>query len=197
MISDGQFGFRNKRSCVLQLLTWLEEWTKAYDDSCQTDVIYLDIKKAFDSIPHNRLLLKLQKCGFEGNILNWVKDFLQHRRQRVCIEDVLSAWQPISSGVPQGSVLGPILFIIYMNNLPNGIQSMCRIFADDTEAFSRITSRQNQEYLQEDLLKICDWSQEWLLEFSVPKCKTMHVGNTSIQYCTELVLWTHNGSTHT
>ena len=176
LFSDQQFGFRNKRSCVLQLLTTLDEFTQNYDANLQTDTIYLDIQKAFDTIPHNRLIQKLKAYGVEGPILEWITNFLFERKQRVCVDGCFSSWQPISSGVPQGSVVGPILFIIYINDLPDVIQSMCKIFADDTKIYRPINSPDDQQTLQEDLFRLCDWSDDWLLKFSIPKCKCVQFG---------------------
>ena len=176
LFSDAQFGFREKRSCTLQLLTVLDDWTKSYDDSYQVDTIYLDIKKAFDTVPHRRLLLKLEEYGINGVLLKWIQNFLEGRKQRVRVNNFYSEWKGIQSGIPQGSVLGPVLFIIYINDLPDVIDSVCKIFADDTKIYRRIHSKTDQEMLQRDLWKVCDWSDEWLLAFSVPKCKSIQFG---------------------
>ena len=98
--------------------------TSAYDESKQTDVIYIDIKKAFDSIPHRRLLLKLQAYGFGDEILCWIEDFLKVKKQKVNVNGEFSEWQPITSGNPQGSVLAPILFIFYINDLPDKLKDV-------------------------------------------------------------------------
>lgn len=176
LFSDEQFGFRNKRSCVLQLLTTLDEWTKFYDEGYQIDVIYLDIMKAFDTIPHERLLYKLRNYGIEGNILDWIKDFLYKRRQRVRVHNDFSEWRDVTSGVPQGSVLGPVLFIMYMNDIPDAVEATCKIFADDTKIYKNVKTVNDQASLQRDLQKLCEWSKLWLLKFSIPKCKAMHLG---------------------
>ncbi|MEW8547692.1 MAG: reverse transcriptase family protein, partial [Candidatus Thiodiazotropha sp.] len=182
LFSESQFGFRNKRNCVLQLLDVLDDWSAAYDDSIQVDTIYLDIKKAFDTVPHRRLLCKLKAYGIDGEILSWIKDFLSNRMQRVRVNSFYSDWKDVSSGIPQGSVLGPVLFIIYINDLPECVESVCKIFADDTKIYRLITSRADQDALQQDLLNLCKWSQDWLLKFSIPKCKTIQFGNVKCNY---------------
>ena len=108
------------------------------DKNLPTDAIYLDFSKAFDTVPHHRLLKKLERYGITGSILNWVKDFLSNRSQFVKINESESSHLPVTSGVPQGSVLGPTLFIYYINDLPNCTSADMKIFADDTKLFSTI-----------------------------------------------------------
>ena len=104
-----------------------DDWVKAYDEGYQVDTIYLDFKKAFDSVPHGRLLTKLKGYGFDGKLLKWIEDFLSERRQQVILNGEESEWIPVTPGIPQGSVLGPVLFIIYINDMPDTIRSMCGI----------------------------------------------------------------------
>ena len=176
LFSDSQYGFREKRSCILQLLDVLDDLTSAYDDSKQTDVIYLDIKKTFDTVPHKRLLLKLRAYGFGDEIVGWIEDFLKNRKQKLNVNGEYSEWQPITSGIPQGSVLGPVLFIIYINDLPDKIKSICKKFADDSKIYRQIQDEADQDIIREDLLEICDWSDLWLLRISISKCKTIQYG---------------------
>lgn len=182
LFTDCQYGFREKRSCVLQLIDVLDDLTNAFDKSYQSDVIYLDIKKAFDTVPHRRLLLKLQAYGIEGEVLSWIKDFLKNRRQKVVVNSVDSDWQNITSGIPQGSVLGPVLFIIYINDMPDVLTSVCKIFADDSKIYRSIQDPSDQDSIQEDLLHLCDWSEKWLLQFSFPKCKVIQYGQVKYEY---------------
>nr|XP_006825930.1 PREDICTED: RNA-directed DNA polymerase from mobile element jockey-like [Saccoglossus kowalevskii] len=173
LLSDCQFGFREKRGTILQLLTVLEDWTYAMDRGAQVDVIYFDFQKAFDTVPHKRLIHKLKAYGFGGSLLRWIEDFLSNRHQRVVINGKFSGWLPVVSGIPQGSVLGPVLFVLFINDLPDAVKSVCKLFADDTKLYKCIFSHLDQIELQNDIFSLCEWSRKWLLEFHVKKCKVM------------------------
>jgi len=125
------------------------------------DIVFLDLAKAFDKVPHDRLLFKLRNYGIYGKILNWIEQWLKGRAQRVGIRGELSKWLEVLSGVPQGSVLGPLLFLVYINDLDVGISNWILKFADDTKIFSQIRDDKDRERLQEDLQKLCQWSEEW------------------------------------
>ena len=182
LFNNSQFGFRSKRSCILQLLDVFDDWVRAYDEGYQIDTIYLDFKKAFDSVPHQRLLKKLKGYGFGGSLLKWIENFLSDRRQRVVLNGEESEWKSVTSGIPQGSVLGPVLFIIYINDMPDKVTSMCKLFADDSKLYLTIKSRHDQEIIQSDLFKLCDWSKDWLLAFNIAKCKAVHYGYTQFDF---------------
>lgn len=124
-------------------------------------------------------MLKLSSYGIKGKVLTWIEQFLKGRKQRVVINGEASNWTNVVSGVPQGSVLGPILFIIFINDLPDIVESACKLFADDTKIYRVIHSQADQLQLQEDLYKRCRWSNEWLLRFNVQKCKVLHIGNST------------------
>ena len=132
-----QHGFRKGTSCITQLIEVLDDWTEQLDDKNAIDTIYLDFQKAFATVPHQRLINKLQSYGICGNILGWIKDFLANRKQKVVINGTGSNWTPVTSGIPQGSVLGPILFTIYMyiNDLSDVVQNIVKLFADDTKLY--------------------------------------------------------------
>lgn len=182
LFTDSQFGFRNHRSTILQLLTVMEDWTEALDNNYQVDSVYLDFAKAFDSVPHCRLIHKLNAYGIKGQLQDWISDFLSNRRQRVCINGSSSSWKDVVSGIPQGSILGPILFIIYINDLPSLTQSVCKLFADDSKVYQAIRKPSDQITLQEDIFKLCNWSNRWLLRFNVQKCKIITFGNSLHSY---------------
>ena len=143
------------------------------------DIIFLDFKKAFDKVPHKRLLLKLEALGIGGELLDWIECWLGNRQQRVIIGGESSAWQEVTSGVPQGSVLGPVLFIVYINDIDEGILNRILKFADDTKVVGRVTSEQEVKELHEDLGRIFEWSEKWLMPFNEGKCRVMHMGRNN------------------
>ena len=138
----------------------MEDVTKWLDEGSPVDIIYLDFKKAFDKVPHQRLLLKLKAHGI--GIEKWLID----RRQRVVVNGEVSNWKAVLSGVPQGSVLGPILFLIYINDLDDDITSKVLKFADDTKVFRKIKSDADRQHLQDDLNKLIEWSEKWQMLFN-------------------------------
>ena len=133
LISSSQFGFLPGHSCSTQLLYVMDIITSSLDHGLPVDVIYLDLQKAFDSVPHNRLLLKVESYGISGKFLGWIKSFLSDREQFVVLNGCKSGRHKVLSGVPQGSILGPLLFTIYVNDLPQSISSSVFMFADDTK----------------------------------------------------------------
>ncbi len=176
LISDSQYGFRPGRSCAIQLLEVLDEWSTLLDSSNPVDTIYLDFSRAFDSVPHERLITKLFSLGIQGDLLQWIKCFLTGRTQCVRLNQCYSNLSEVISGVPQGSVLGPILFIVFINDLPEVVSGLVKIFADDSKIYSAVGNEQQQFDLQDDLDKLCDWSKKWKLSFNASKCKVMHFG---------------------
>ena len=144
------------------------------------DVLYTDYSKAFDKVSHPKLIYKLEKYGICGNLLLWIKDFLCGRIQRVVLGESFSSWEEVSSGVPQGSVLGPILFIIYINDLPEILDCKCKMYADDNKIFNIWKSSQdkriNQNKLQNDIVKLERWSSDWEIELNRKKCKIVKFG---------------------
>ena len=176
LLSRHQHGFRPHRSCATQLLEVLDDWTRSIEEGTPVDAIYLDFRKAFDSVPHERLLKKLQSYGVTGRLLQWIRAFLSDRRQRVVVRGCHSEWASVTSGVPQGSVLGPLLFLIYINDIPDVVSSKIKIFADDTKVYRSISSPDDAAELQRDLDAITRWSVQWQLAFNENKCTALHVG---------------------
>ena len=137
LINPSQHGFLKARSCLTNLLCFFEEITKWVDEGSPVDVIYLDFQKAFDKVPHQRLILKLKSHGMGNSIINWIEQWLTDRRQRVVVDGEVSNWKSVLSGVPQGSVLGPILFLVYINDLEEGVIGKILKFADDTKLLTK------------------------------------------------------------
>ena len=184
IFSMQQHGFRQKHSCVTQLLEVVEEWSETLECGGNVDCIYLDFAKAFDTVPHQRLLAKMEAYGITGLILKWTESFLLNRQQQVRVGSSCSDWVDVKSGIPQGSVLGPVLFLIYINDLPNAVENMVKIFADDTKIYRTISNVDDSNSLQRDLDKLEKWSETWQLRFNATKCKCMHLGkdNPDHQY---------------
>ena len=141
----------------------------------QTDVIIMDFSKAFDVVPHNILFLKLRYLGISDCALDWTKDFLANRRQRVVVDGEFSTHASVSSGVPQGSVLGPILFLCYINDLPSSVSSNVRLFADDSIMYQKIKSQTDCQSLQCDLTKLESWEKTWGMCFHQDKCNIIRM----------------------
>ena len=142
----------------------------------------MDFMKAFDTVPHKRLNIKLKGYGIIGNIGKWIEGFLSNRKQRVNIEGSKSNWSSVVSGVPQGSVFGPVLFCLYINDLPSNVLSDIYLFADDTKMFRKVSSNEDAQLFQNDINKLLSWSKTWLLKFHPEKCKIMSIGYNTILY---------------
>ena len=184
LINSSQHGFLKSKSCLTNLLCFFEEITKWVDEGSPVDIIYLDFQKAFDKVPHQRLILKLKSHGIGISIINWIEQWLTDRRQRVVVDGEVSNWKPVLSGVPQGSVLGPILFLIYINDLEEGVTSKILKFADDTKHFRKIKGNGDKQQLQDDIDKLIKRSEKWQMLFNFQKCKCLHAGhgNTGVNY---------------
>ena len=170
IILPHQHGFRSGLSCETQLAEAVHDWAASMNKCHQTDLILLDFSKAFDCVPHQRLLHKLQYYGISGPTLYWVKSFLSNRTQHVSINGSHSALANVTSGVPQGSVLGPVLFLLYINDITNQIQSNIRLFADNSIVYREIRSPADHHILQTDIQKLTDWSNKWQMNFNTSKC---------------------------
>ena len=158
-----QHGFRSKRSYITSLLDFFARVIDTYDtgNNKAVDLIYLDFQKAFDKVPHERLFVKVMAHGIQGSAARWIRNWLAGRRQRVCINQTFSSWTPVTSGIPQGSVLGSLLFLIYINDLDNGIDCKISKFADDTKLCHSSRNPEEVLELQEDLNRLVDRANTW------------------------------------
>ena len=172
-----QHGFRRGRSCETQLLLTIDDLVRSYDRKHQVDVGILDFSRVFDTVPHERLLGKLAHCGVRGPILDWVRSFLSDRKMRVAVDGVYSPWAGVTSGVPQGTILGPLLFLIYINDLPDCVTegTIVRLFADDCLVYRVIHSHDDQVILDKDLASLQKWSERWGMSFNPRKCNVLQV----------------------
>ena len=175
LFSPRQYGFIPGRSTSLQLLKMLDAVTNAIDNNNQVDIIYMDFMKAFDRVPHRRLIEKVKSYGIDGCILRWIDSFLSSRSHCVLVSGCASSWAPVVSGIPQGSVLGPTLFVLYVNDLPETTNCDTLLFADDTKVFNKISCGDDHLRLQQDLLSLQKWSDTWLLKFHPDKCKVLTI----------------------
>ena len=184
LLNSSQHGFLKARSCLTNMLCFLEEITKWIDVGSPVDIIYLDFQKALNKVPHQRLLLKLKAHGIGDSITDWIEQWLTDRRQRVVVDGEVSNWKSVLSGVPQGSVLGPILFLIYINDLDDSITSNVLKFADDTKLFRKVNTDGDKQHLQNDLDRLVKWSEKWQMLFNFGKCKCLHTGhgNLNVNY---------------
>nr|VZI25394.1 unnamed protein product [Spirometra erinaceieuropaei] len=176
LLSDAQHGFRSGRSCVTNLLNCLERWTRSVDEGSALHVVYIDFKKVFDSVPHQRLLHKLSRTGVRGNLIKWIQSFLLDRCQTVHVGGQKSTEVAVESGVPQGSVLGPTLFIIYVNDCVSELDCGVAMFTDDIKLWRVIRTADDEEHLQANLNRLQQWSKAWLLPFNEKKCNILRVG---------------------
>ena len=170
IISKHQHGFRPSHSCQSQLLLLTDDILKAMDNKKQIDLIFLDFCKAFDKVPHRRLLNKLKYYGITGELVKWIEQWLTKRNQRVTLENHVSSKLPVKSGVPQGTVLGPLMFLLYINDIDESISSMVRLFADDCVIYRIIESLEDSLCLQRDLNTILDWTRKWQMQLNIDKC---------------------------
>ena len=169
LFTPSQSGFLAGDSCIAQLLSIIREIQTAFDENPTADVrgVFLDISKAFDKVWHDGLLYKLKAYDVQGELLSLLRNYLQKRKQRVVLNGQTSEWRDIISGVPQGSVLGPLPFLIYINDLPDGLTSLRKIFANDTSLFSKVHDiDKSANELNGDLEKISQWAYQWKMQFN-------------------------------
>jgi hypothetical protein len=175
ILSPYQHGFRSQHSCETQVIGFSQEVHDNLQQGQQTDIIVMDFSKAFDKVDHHKLLLKLQRLGVNPQVILWVGSFLRGRTQQVLVEGKTSDILPVLSGVPQGSVLGPCLFLSYINDLPDSVKSKVRLFADDTIVYLTVKSTKDAQNLQNDLHSLETWESDWSMEFNPDKCEILRI----------------------
>ncbi len=177
LISPSQHGFLSRHSTVTQLLECLNEWTLAADAKESVDIAFADVSKAFDKLPHSKILESLEAYRIEGPLLKWLEAFLSNRSQRVLHNGCQSGDVEATSGIPQGSVLGPICFLLVINRLPKEIRHVSlKLFADDCKLYVRVKTNENFELFLEDLGNLFRWAQSNGLTLALDKTAIMHLG---------------------
>ena len=177
VLTEVNHGFRSGFSCETQLTITVDDLAKNSDEGFQTDVAILDFSKAFDTVPHNKLLYKLETYGIRGNMHKWIYSFLCKRHMKVVVDGEHSDEAKVLSGVPQGTVLGPLLFLVHINDLPQSVTSNVRLFADDCLLYRKVKTPKDQEILQEDLKHLEIWASNWGMKFNAKKCYILSVTN--------------------
>ena len=172
-----QHGFTANKNTTTNLLEALNVITEAQMHGIPVDVLFLDYQKAFDTVPHRRLIQQVESFGITDKALKWIMEFLSDRRQRVRVNNNISSWKPVLSGIPQGSILGPILFILFVNDIPELIKSIILMYADDTKLISAILSDSPTNSLASDLKLLEEWSEKFQMKFHPNKCHVMHFGS--------------------
>ena len=163
---------------VFELLRAVHDWALALEQRKSVHCLFLDLAKAFDSVPHYHLLLRLDLLGIRGGLLDWFRVFLTCRRQRVLVNGQKSDWIQVRSGVPQGSVLGPLLFILYIDSLHHSVtNSTLKIFADDVTLYRTVSNVSDCQLLQEDLARVSDWTATWQVRLNPAKCEALNLSN--------------------
>ena len=183
-----QHGFREKRSCETQLVQLIEDLGRQLTEGQQVDLLLIDFSKAFDKVNHLKLPFKISTHGVKGKTLKWISSFLGGRTQAVLLEGECSPEVPVTSGVPQGSVLDPLVFLLYINDIPENIQSQVRLFADDTAVYLTVTNTNDSNILQSDLDILQEWERTWNMEFNPSKCQVLHISRARQQIHSQYTL---------
>ena len=184
ILTNLNHGFRSGYSCEshVQLLTTINDSLKEHDKGHQVDVATLDFSKAFDTVLHNKLLYKLDQYEIKGSIHTWLRNFLTTRKMRTIVEGETSEETTVDSGVPQGTVLGPLMFLCHINDLPDSVTSSVRLFADDCLLYRTIKQEDDHQALQKDLKNLVEWANKWGMRFNAKKCYTLSINKSSTRH---------------
>ncbi|CAM5147443.1 unnamed protein product [Eretmochelys imbricata] len=176
VIRNSQHGFTKDKSCLTNLIAFYDEITGSMDEGKAVAMLFLDFSKAFDMVSHSILACKLKKYGLDEWTIRWTESWLDCRAQQVAINGSMSSWQLVSSGVPQGLVLGPVLFNIFVNDLEDGVDFNLSKFADDTKLGGEVDTVEGRDRIQRALDKLEDWAKRNLMRFNKDKCRVLHLG---------------------
>ena len=177
LLNDNQHGFRQKRSCETQLIITANDFSRCLNKHEQIDAVLLDFSKAFDKVDHKILLSKLSRLGIGESLCQWIRSFLSGRSQTVLVEGSSSKSSPVLSGVPQGTVLGPLLFLAYINDINTHLSegTKIRLFADDSLLYRTIRTKEDSDILQQDLNTLQAWESANKMEFHPDKCQVLRI----------------------